>query len=336
MFSVNVLKCMPNIRTISTCSKLLEIKPRFGAYKKTDLLRYSPLINYESKREKTILRIRFNRKNCQRHPYTKPLDFKSGDLTTDQIAFDPNELKEGFDQIDQWDSEELKKLYTMEYADGGELKEKRFNILLEKYQEYPGDRSSYQSKIAWMTAKIRALLPHCYKWRKDKVAKGQLLEYIAKRTKCLRKLYEKDREKFNWILNELQIKYQPFDKEYRRLTKKQQRMKVAKEACMAMKQARLQEYCAKLAKEKDKFMIEKEKQLKEVEEGLKLLGIEADVNSPVDVYKALGLGEPYIPDPSKIKTRKQLEWEYNMKKYGHRRFKKVGPPQIINGVPQYT
>lgn len=273
-----------------------------------------------------------------RLPYSKPLVFKSGDLTNDQLPLSPDELTLGFDAIDAWgdQGEELKKIYSLEFADGSELCKKRMDIVLEKYEEYPGDKQSYQAKIAWMTVKIRALIPHCLARRKDKVAKVQLLHYIDKRNKCLKKLFEKNQENFYWIQNELQVKYQPFDKDYRRLTKKQIRMKAAKEACLSMKQAKLDEYRVKLAEEREKFFIEKEIRLKEIEEGLKKLGVEADVNSPVEVYEALGLKEPYITKPFKPKTKAQLELELNMKKFAHLRFKKVGPPQIINGVPQYT
>ena len=77
----------------------------------------------------------------------------------------------------------------------------------------------------------------------DKAAKSYLIERINARNLFLRILRSQDTEKFQWLLEELKIKYIPLRSalEKRKLSKRALRKKVARDSMLQDKKDKLQE-----------------------------------------------------------------------------------------------
>lgn len=147
----------------------------------------------------------------------------------------------------------------------------------------------------------------------DKVAKSQLVERIQSRKKKLRKLREVDFEKFEWLLDELKIKYVPYDAySYRHYGKRAVRKMAARNRTLAMYKQKLNSLQIDLIEEKEKFDVIKMQELNVIEQQLSELGIEPQETLEATI-NMLKYGTPKVKkEPLKSRRQQLLEKKFAM------------------------
>ena len=108
----------------------------------------------------------------------------------------------------------------------------------------------------------------------DKVGKVQLLERIQGRRKKLKNLRKLDREKFEWLCNELKIKYVAVPEFTKKYSKRSQRQKDAREAALNVRLEKLEVYRSKLEEQRKLFETFKQQELDDISKEMASLGLE--------------------------------------------------------------
>lgn len=78
--------------------------------------------------------------------------------------------------------------------------------IIKKYQKHEKDTGSTEVQIALLTEKIKRLLSHLKKEKKDTHSKRGLLKMVMKRRKLLKYLKGKSEKKYQEIVKKLGIK----------------------------------------------------------------------------------------------------------------------------------
>lgn len=250
----------------------------------------------------------FNRKKTVKMPPTKPINFShSGDLTTALDSIDltqPVPLVERVKELEDA-PEEVKRLFSLEFADSSMVLEKRIQEIRSQIQEHPADVASLEVKIAEMTVKIRNGMRHTLEFRKDKLNKSRLFGGITSRMRMLGELKLLDYDKFLWLCERLQLQYIPEDPyKHIRLGKRAMRKKIARDAALKMCKDKLADLRQQLEKEKVVFLEAKEKEMRQLEEEMRQLGVE-DFTDMDTVLKQL-LGPEYQPPVKQTVSRRNL------------------------------
>jgi len=250
----------------------------------------------------------FNKKKTLKIPPTKELKFDySGDLVTSLDALKLEEPRPGYEDVKiltETEDERLKRMFSLEFADGQTLLKKRLDDIMKETQEHEADLRSSEVKIATETIRIRNLMKHCLAFRKDKKHKANLVKRIWKRYKLLRLLQQRDIEKFNWLCDKLQIKFTLVPEYNRKESKRSKRKREAREAFFRAREGKLENFRNKLEVEKVAFEEHKKRELADIEAHLKTFGVDK-MESVDQVVADLGLGEPYLKKKEKKKSRRQ-------------------------------
>ncbi|PIK52932.1 putative 28S ribosomal protein S15, mitochondrial [Apostichopus japonicus] len=121
---------------------------------------------------------------------------------------EPSNLKVGYDKLKELQDadEQVKKIFSLEYADDKEIQVYRKSKLVREIQKDPTDYS-LPVKIAVLTVHIRAVAKQLNISKKDLLAKEKLLGLIGRRRKFLKQLRQTDFERFERLLTELGITF---------------------------------------------------------------------------------------------------------------------------------
>lgn len=236
-------------------------------------------------------------KRAPRSPPTKPLSFDfSGDLTLSVGDVDCSQPKLGFEGLPEFENADdtVKKLFSLEFGTKADITDKIVDNLIAKVQDHPLDIQSLEVGIARYTVHIRNGIKHCLQFRNDKFNKVKLIKRILKRRVLLRKLREYDIEKFNWLVNELQIHLR-LDPKPKILSRREVREKAAREATEAMIKQKTEELKQRLAIEKAAFDKYRDAELADIERSLSELGI-SEMTSFESTMAALGFSS-LVPKP---------------------------------------
>ncbi|ESO85767.1 hypothetical protein LOTGIDRAFT_235732 [Lottia gigantea] len=223
--------------------------------------------NKESKKDKTnqmVLR--------------KPRNFDySGDLTSTEI-FPSSDIVNKYKKISELDSlpDPIKKLCTLQYASRIEYKEHIINEMKDKIQRLFGDRAFREQSIAKLTLDIRSLIGHCLRNPQDKLNKSILVEKIQQRRKYLKFMRREDYERFEWLLEELQIQYIPVPRYHIPEGKRNKRKSAAKAEAYAVRQKKIDDLKAKLEEEKHEFLNYKDKVMSEMKRDIETYKLDKD------------------------------------------------------------
>ncbi|ELT95034.1 hypothetical protein CAPTEDRAFT_159664 [Capitella teleta] len=249
------------------------------------------------------------RKGTVKIPYTKPLSFEHGGDSEwgPLVQFSKSDPQPGFEGIPELESadERVQRLFSLEFADGRERKQKEMEYVVKALQENPADTSTLESHILRRTVHIRKQIGHCLEFRKDKRSKVKLLEGIQRRHKYLKELRRIDGERFEWLTKELNLKFTPTSELPPKLSKKQRRKNEAREACWAIIQTKLEALKVKLEKEKAEFAEHKRNELKSIETELAELGIEMQPTIE-ETVKQIDIGREVFKREKTVKRRKAL------------------------------
>jgi ribosomal protein S15P/S13E len=215
----------------------------------------------------------------------------------------------GFESLPELKSahEVVKKIFSLEFSPKAEVINKVVDDLITKVQDHALDVQSLEINIAKDTVAIRNGIQHCLQFRKDKVSKARLIERIHKRKCRLKQLRQRDIDKFNWIISELQLQLLPDPTPERMtLSRREKREKAAREATEALIRQKTEDLRKRLAVEKAAFDKYRELELANIEHSLREIGI-GEMVSFEQTLTALGMPE-LVPKPEP-----KLTWEERMK-----------------------
>lgn len=161
------------------------------------------------------------------------------------------------------DSEELKtaneyvrKVFSCDFMGRRYATQLARQQLIDKVKSNNLDFTSCEVQIASMTSNIRNLQEH-YKWApRDKNSRVALKEIIDKRKKRLKHLRTWDYKKFEWLLENLDLKYHSHPT-YERVERKKSLRRLTSQWCDEVKAKKLAKYRSELDNEKEKFLKEK-------------------------------------------------------------------------------
>lgn len=166
-----------------------------------------------------------------------------------------------------------------------------------------------------MTATIRAgqdaieLNPH------NKKMKQQVKEMIEKRKKFLKHLRRYDYKKFEWILEQLDLKYVPYPEKFHWIARKESMRTLTKQFCDNIKQTRLDSLKEELASQQLEFLEEKIKNL----EFIRNEQIECKIPVTVSKEKIDAVKEQYEElkqrrgEEDEIRRRNEVRDDYEIK-----------------------
>ncbi|XP_074662019.1 small ribosomal subunit protein uS15m-like [Tubulanus polymorphus] len=214
-----------------------------------------------------------------KQPPTKHLDFDwSGDKQVGHPETDMTqprvEYKYCSNLLDA--PESVKKILSLGFGRSMDMQRHHIDDMLQKIGRHEGDIKSPEAKITMMTVKIRALIPYCLQYRKDKWKKKLLVEMIAKRRKYLKKMKQNDLAKFNWLCKELDIEYIPVpppEVNFRKTIRMKRRLAVEEE-CHALVEAKRIAYRMEIEKQRTEFLAEKESIMAKINTELKELDLD--------------------------------------------------------------
>lgn len=209
---------------------------------------------------------------------------KSGDLS----PLEPLDMTKP--PLEYQDSEELKtaneyvrKVFSCDFMGRRYATQLVRQQLIDKVKSNNLDFTSCEVQIASMTSNIRNLQEHYKLAPRDKNSRVALKEIIDKRKKRLKHLRTWDYKKFEWLLENLDLKYHPHPP-YERVERKKSLRRLTSQWCDEVKSKKLAEYRNELDNEKEIFLKHKLETLEwakkeEVECGVEPTVTDADIES---------------------------------------------------------
>ncbi|XP_052811338.1 28S ribosomal protein S15, mitochondrial-like [Mya arenaria] len=141
--------------------------------------------------------------------HAEPLKFDYAGELEEQKPLDPEEFLFKYRDIPEIQQlpPHVQKLFMVDYASGKEKLEHRNMVIQDKITNIAGPAATYEREIAYLSVKIRNLIPYVTKTRQNKRHKAYLVERIAKRKKILGYLRQLDYDRYLWMLKELKVTY---------------------------------------------------------------------------------------------------------------------------------
>ncbi|XP_050438627.1 28S ribosomal protein S15, mitochondrial [Adelges cooleyi] len=179
---------------------------------------------------------------------------KTGDL----VPMEPVDMNEF--PLEFRESEELKtaneyvrKVFSCDFMGRKSATQLARNRLIEKVKSNKLDITSCEVQIASMTANIRNLQKHYEIAPRDKTSRVAMKEIIEKRKKRLKYLRTWDYQKFEWLLEKLDLEYRPHPV-YERVERKKSLRRLTAQWCNNLKSEKLNKYRNELDNEKESFL----------------------------------------------------------------------------------
>lgn len=185
------------------------------------------------------------------------------------------------DEIKKCD-EVTQRLLSLEFGQEGEVLKLAKNDAMKKVQRHQYDFSSPETTIAAMTTEIRYMQR---KYQSEKLSareKSNLGYLVGKRNKYLRILRRDCYKKFEWLLEQLDIRMKPSILVYDIITRDDSLRRLIDLRFSSIKEKRLEEFKNKLELEKEPFLEEKVEIMKWIADVETKYGLPVSV----DVYEA--------------------------------------------------
>nr|CAG4645650.1 EOG090X09BQ [Lynceus sp. MCZ IZ 141354] len=191
---------------------------------------------------------------------------KSGDLQPNPVL-PKSTLLFRYDKCNELHNADpiVHQLLTVEFSEKSKALQTHLQQRLAQLQCHQFDSGSRTAAITALTIRIRNLQLHTFAMKKDKVATRFLKEMIDRRNKFLRQLRLRDYRRFEWLLQELQIRHKALPTKAVFLTKKQNTIKLTQKYCDDLQARKMTEYRNQLEEERKQFAKEKEAALKWIE-----------------------------------------------------------------------
>ncbi|XP_070501157.1 small ribosomal subunit protein uS15m [Chironomus tepperi] len=174
-------------------------------------------------------------------PATDPL--KSGDLEK-MKKIDEKELLLNFEKskLLETANELVRSKFSVELNPRKEAVKLYVDEMIKKVQRHDSDYGSMEAKLAKMTAVIRAGQVALEENPKNKKMKQQIKELIEKRKKFLKFLRRYDYKRFEYMLEQLDIKYMPAPDHFHWIARKEAMRSLTRRFCRNIKENRLDTY----------------------------------------------------------------------------------------------
>ncbi|KAM4698893.1 small ribosomal subunit protein uS15m [Discoglossus pictus] len=160
---------------------------------------------------------------CLIHAVRKYASIRRREETPSQLDdLPPTMIKQEYSgvQLPEQIDDVVKRLLTLEMASQSEKLRIKTQQLVDKVKRHPHDKTSTESKIAVLTAKIRNYNEHIQKHPKDKANKRKMLMAIDQRKKMLKHLRNTRFDAFEHVCKQLGIEYTFPPEYYRRVTRR--------------------------------------------------------------------------------------------------------------------
>jgi len=208
-----------------------------------------------------------------------PGEHGSGDLGNVQSLVDESHLEKSQPRLDYESSKELlkspvevKRVLSLEFGRNKDIVSKIRHELILKVQEHPLDVSSLPVNIARMTVEIRnhqAAITQLHERptgrKRNQARKHDLDVLISHRRKMLSYLRERDYQKFEWLLETLNIVYKPRPMEnWESIERRKHQDRLTDLWCDELRTHRLQTFKQTLEKRQPEFLRRKAKLLREL------------------------------------------------------------------------
>ncbi|CAH1118449.1 unnamed protein product [Phaedon cochleariae] len=174
-------------------------------------------------------------------------------------------------------NENVKKLFTLEFAPKKFTNRIYFSSLIEQVKRHDYDVGSIEVKMAKWTGVIRAFQDIMERFPTNRRLKVKLKELIDKRKKHLKYLRRWDYKKFEWLLATLNLEYKPHPPKYHSITRKESLQKLTDKYCEDIVQSRLKQYHSQLEIEQIAFLEEKIRTLAFIRDEEKHCGVQHTV-----------------------------------------------------------
>jgi len=193
------------------------------------------------------------------------------DLTKPKLLFDKSELLKSCSPV-------VQKVFSLRFAKYKELMDYRKSLLLERVKRHKYDTDSLECKIARMTVDVQ-YNQYLYEnqpvdnkkaWRERK----RVLKIVQeKRNKLLRLLRNEDYKRFEWLLDQINVKFYIKPNVIEMLTRKKSITALMQEYCENLREEKIRKFREQLENEQIPFLESKYRRLldisaKEREHGL--------------------------------------------------------------------
>ncbi|XP_071478132.1 small ribosomal subunit protein uS15m-like [Diadema antillarum] len=160
------------------------------------------------------------------------------------LGLDPSQPRLGFEKVKALEDadENVKKIFSLEFGKGVDLHRMRRKLSEDKLRHNPDARDDLGVKIATITEHIRALAPHVEANKKDSVNKVKLLNAIDRRRKMLKYLRKQNYDRFQQVLEELNLSWSPPPEYYRRQTRRATEKRAVVQEAYKKRKAALEEF----------------------------------------------------------------------------------------------
>ncbi|XP_072178416.1 small ribosomal subunit protein uS15m-like [Diadema setosum] len=168
------------------------------------------------------------------------------------LGLDPSQPRLGFEKVKALEDadENVKKIFSLEFGKGVDLHRMRRKLSEDKLRHDPDARDDLGVKIATITEHIRALAPHVEANKKDSVNKVKLLNAIDRRRKMLKYLRKQNYDRFQQVLEELNLSWSPPPEYYRRQTRRATEKRAVVQEAYEKRKAALEEFEVRWREEK--------------------------------------------------------------------------------------
>ncbi|XP_044751053.1 28S ribosomal protein S15, mitochondrial [Coccinella septempunctata] len=204
---------------------------------------------------------------------------KSGDLEgLPQI--DKTQIRDEFKHCHELETanELVKKLFTYEFAPRRSTVAHVIKSTADRVRRHKNDNGSHEVTIAKWTGVIRAWQETMERFPRNTRLKVHLKELIDRRKKYLKYLRRWDYKRFEWVLDNLNLKYKPMPLDVHWVTRKDSLRKLTDKYCEDLKKEKLDKLKLQLEAEQPAFLEEKIRCLEFIRDEEKACGIETTIN----------------------------------------------------------
>ncbi|KAG5678703.1 hypothetical protein PVAND_008351 [Polypedilum vanderplanki] len=230
------------------------------------------------------------------------------DLKQSLLYFDNSSLLENANEL-------VKSKFTLELNPGKEEKALYKEELVKKVQRHDQDYGSMEAKLAKMTAIIRYWQVRLKENPKNSRLKTLTKELIEKRKKYLKFLRRDDYKRFEYILEQLELKYVPYPNKFHWIARKEAMRALTKRFCRGIQIERLKEYKATLQAQQLDFLENKIKNLEfirneQIECKVPVTVTNEEINAVKKQYKEL---KQQRDEEAEIRRKNEVRDDYEIK-----------------------
>lgn len=227
-------------------------------------------------------------------PVRIPAIFTSGDKEVNKIDKTTVQSKfRGSKELENAD-DNVRKMCSLEFATKAEVRSELKREYLERVARHSLDLGSLESKIAKLTERIRSLQEHVRSRTSDSIGKVKLKHAVDRRNKLYGHLRQSDYERFEFVLDKLNLEYKRPARFYWYQTRKGYIRDMTQKYCDDVRIAKLQALKDEYKSQQEAFLKEKAEKMKFIAEEEIALGLRSP-DEPSGMADELDMTTPKPP-----------------------------------------